>query len=146
MKISDVLAHKARHTGSAVVTIAPSGSVRDLLELLAEQGIGAVIVLGADDTVIGIVSERVVVRRLGEFGAGLLDMPVEQIMTRTVVTCAPDDDLDEVATTMTDRRVRHMPVVDDGSLAGLLSIGDVVFSRIQQHEVDRGQLEQYITG
>jgi CBS domain-containing protein len=146
MKISDVLAHKARHTGSTVVTIAPDGSVRDLLGLLAQQGIGAVIVAGNGDTVVGIVSERDVVRRLGEFGAGLLEMPVEQIMTRIVVSCAPDDDLDRVAATMTDRHIRHMPVIDGGALAGLVSIGDVVFSRIHQLEVDRGTLEQYITG
>jgi CBS domain-containing protein len=147
MKISDVLAHKSRHTGSDVVTTTPGGSVRDLLELLAEQGIGAVVVVAEDRAgVVGIVSERDVVRRLGELGAALLELPVEQIMTRAVVSCAPDDDLDGVAATMTDRHIRHMPVIDGGTLAGLVSIGDVVFSRIHQLEVDRGQLEQYITG
>lgn len=152
MKISDILQRKLRHPGSDVVTVLPNMTVRELLSVLAEQGIGAVVVVeeggetGDAAAVAGIVSERDIVRRLDEFGAGVLDAPVSQIMTTAVLTCAPDDELDVLAGTMTERRVRHMPVVESGALVGLVSIGDVVFSRIHQLEVDRGQLEQYITG
>jgi CBS domain-containing protein len=153
MKISDVLPRKFRHPGSDVVTVLPNMTVRELLSVLAEQGIGAVVVVeqgGGDPegtvAVEGIVSERDIVRRLDESGAGVLDAPVSQIMTTAVVTCGPEDELDAVAATMTERRIRHMPVVESGRLVGLVSIGDVVFSRMHQLEVDRGQLEQYITG
>lgn len=149
MKISDILQRKTRHSGADVVTIDPESTVRDLLRRLSEQDVGAVVVL-ENGAVAGIVSERDVVRRLDRTGAAVLDAPVRSIMTTTVVTCRPDDDLDDIAGQMTERRIRHMPVVagsaNAGELAGLVSIGDVVFSRIRQLEVDRGQLEQYITG
>ena len=145
MKIADILQNKSRHSGSDVVTTTPSGTVRELLSLLARENIGAVVVRDGD-AVTGIVSERDIVRRLHERGAAVLDAPVAEIMTTVVVNCAPDDDLDDVAGVMTDRRIRHMPVLDGETLVGLVSIGDVVFSRIHQLEVDRGQLEQYITG
>ena len=161
MKIADILQRKSRHSGSDVVTATPTGTVRELLSLLARENVGAVVVRAGDpdgdtdgDTasstassaVAGIVSERDIVRRLHERGAAVLDAPVAEIMTTVVVSCAPDDDLDDVAGVMTDRRIRHMPVLDGETLVGLVSIGDVVFSRIHQLEVDRGQLEQYITG
>ena len=145
MKIADILQNKSRHPGSDVVTTAPSGTVRELLSLLARENIGAVVVRDGE-AVTGIVSERDIVRRLHERGAAVLDAPVAEIMTTVVVSCAPADDLDDVAGVMTDRRIRHMPVLDGEALVGLVSIGDVVFSRIHQLEVDRGQLEQYITG
>lgn len=149
MKISDVLPRKFRHPGSDVVTVLPNMTVRELLSVLGEQDIGAVVVVegsGEAVAVEGIVSERDIVRRLDESGAGVLDAPVSQIMTTAVVSCGPEDELDAVAATMTERRIRHMPVVESGRLVGLVSIGDVVFSRMHQLEVDRGQLEQYITG
>ncbi len=145
MKIADILQRKSRHTGSDVVTTNPDSTVRELLRLLSEQDVGAVVVVH-DGAVTGIVSERDVVRRLERTGAAVLDAPVRSIMSSQVVTCAPEDDLDEIAARMTERRIRHMPVIAAGDLAGLVSIGDVVFSRIRQLEVDRGQLEQYITG
>ena len=141
MKISDIL----RHKGSAVVTIAPTAPVPELLQKLAEHGIGALVVTDGAH-VVGIVSERDVVRRLHDRGAGVLTATVAQIMTAAVVSCASFDAVDDVATTMTDRRVRHMPVIDDGSLHGIVSISDVVLSRMQQLELDRGQLEHYISG
>lgn len=141
MKISDIL----RQKGTDVVTAPPDATVRELIAALAEHGIGALVVV-ADRRIAGIVSERDVVRRLHERGDTLLDTEVGAIMTSEVVTCAPDDDVDRVAETMTERRIRHMPVVAGDNLAGLVSIGDVVKSRIRQLEVDRGQLEQYITG
>ncbi|MGH8962435.1 MAG: CBS domain-containing protein [Jatrophihabitantaceae bacterium] len=145
MKISDILRHKPEHSGADVVTIAPTAVVREMLALLAEHRIGALIVADGD-TVAGIVSERDVVRRLNDQGAALLDTPVAQIMTTSVYSCSSGDDIDSIANTMTERRIRHMPVIDDGELVGLISIGDVVSSRMRQLEQDRGQLEQYITG
>jgi CBS domain-containing protein len=141
MNISDIL----RHKGSAVTTIAPSGAVTELLAALAEHNIGALVVVDGA-TVVGIASERDVVRTLRELGAGLLDATVGDIMTSTVVSCRSRDSVDSVAETMTERRIRHMPVIDDGVLHGIVTIGDVVLSRIRQLEHDRGQLEHYITG
>jgi CBS domain-containing protein len=92
------------------------------------------------------VSERDVVRRIAERGAGLLEAPVSEIMTSVIVSCAPKDTVDSVGEAMTEHRVRHMPVLDDGALVGIVSIGDVVSIRIRQLEKDRGQLEQYISG
>jgi CBS domain-containing protein len=94
--------------------------------------------------VVGIVSERDVVRRLDERGAELLHAPVSDIMTTAVVTCEPSEGVDSLAATMTERRIRHMPVVTGGKLVGIVSIGDVVKSRIEQLESDREQLESYI--
>jgi CBS domain-containing protein len=145
MKISDILRHKATTSGSAVVTIAPTGAVTELLAQLAEHKIGALVVLDGD-AVGGIVSERDVVRRLNERGAAILEATVADIMTTDVVSCSSHDSVDSVAETMTERRIRHMPVIDAGALIGIVTIGDVVSSRMRQLEQDRGQLEQYITG
>jgi CBS domain-containing protein len=139
--IADIL----RHKGSDVVTIAPDASVTDVIALLGSHNIGALVVVDAD-AVVGVVSERDVVRGLREAGADLLTTTVRQIMTATVVSCPSTDPVDRVAETMTQRRIRHMPVLDDGRLVGIVSIGDVVLSRIRQLEADRGQLEQYISG
>ena len=139
MKISDLL----RDKGSAVATVSPTTSVTELLRVLSEYNIGATVVTEADN-VVGIVSERDIVRRLHERGADLLSAPVGEIMTRNVVTCTPADSVDSLASTMTERRIRHMPVVSDGQLVGIVSIGDVVKSRISQLETDREQLESYI--
>lgn len=144
MQISDILRHKQ---DNHVWTVAPDTSVRDLLGLLAEHHIGAMVVsTGADGAVAGIVSERDVVRRLHAEGPGILDGPVEHIMTADVVHCALGDAVDEVASLMTERRIRHLPVLDDGRLVGVVSIGDVVSSRIRELQKDRDQLQQYITG
>lgn len=145
MNISDILRHKTDHSGADVITIAPTGQVTELLALLAQHRIGALVVTDGD-AVVGIVSERDVVRRLNDQGAALLDATVADIMTTSVVSSGPGDSVDSVATTMTDRRIRHMPVLDGDKLVGLVSIGDVVSSRMRQLEQDRGQLEQYITG
>lgn len=141
MKISDILKHK----GTAVVTIPPTGAVSDLLAALAEHNVGALVVSDGTD-VVGIVSERDVVRRLNERGPDLLNATVADIMTAQILSCSSHDSVDSVAETMTERRVRHMPVIDDGALSGIVTIGDVVLSRTRQLEQDRSQLEQYITG
>ena len=154
MKISDILRHKqsdppgstaGARSGSAVATITADDPVANLLAELAEHGIGALVVIEGT-RVIGMVSERDVVRTLHDRGAPVLSDTVGHIMTTDVVSCTSHDSVDDVAATMTQRRVRHMPVIDDGQLVGIVSIGDVVFSRMRQLEQDRGQLEQYITG
>lgn len=147
MNISDILRHKATDTthGETVVTIEPEETVTALLSTLAEHNVGALVVC-SDDQVTGIVSERDVVRQLAERGADMLNATVSDIMSTSVVSCSSKDKVDSVAETMTERRIRHMPVIDDGQLVGIVSIGDVVSSRIRQLEIDRGQLEQYIVG
>jgi CBS domain-containing protein len=141
MKISDIL----RYKGSDVVTIAPDAPVTDVLTKLAEHNVGALVVVRGED-VVGIVSERDIVRRLNAAGAEMLDHLVDSIMTVSVLTTQPDASVDSVAQTMTEQRIRHLPVVNNGRLAGVISVGDVVSSRIRQLEQDRGQLEHYITG
>ncbi len=142
MRIADVLASKGR----AVVTVVPSDPVRALLAALAERNVGAAVVC-EDDGLAGIVSERDVVRHLHDRGAALLDAPVSEIMTTLVATCRPSDTVETLSVTMTERRIRHVPVLDDdGKLAGIVSIGDVVKSRIDQLEEHREQLEAYING
>lgn len=141
MKIKDVVKGKA---DQGVVTIPPDATVRDLVALLAEHNIGAVVVSSDGSTVAGIASERDVVRRLGAEGAEVLAATVETIMTSTVHTCAPEDDLDELMGQMTERRIRHVPVVVDDVLHGVVSIGDVVKSRITQLTFERDQLDSYV--
>jgi CBS domain-containing protein len=140
MRISDLL----RDKGSAVATIAPTATVTELLGVLSDHNIGATVVTEGH-AVVGIVSERDIVRRLHERGSGLLTATVAEIMTSNVVTCSPQDTVDSLAETMTQRRIRHMPVIAEGRLVGIVSIGDVVKNRISQLETDREQLESYIS-
>lgn len=141
MLISDVL----RAKGAVVATIGPQTPVREVLSELTAHNVGALVVT-QDQVVLGIVSERDVVRRLHERGADLLDALAEEIMTTDVVSCRPEDPVESVQRTMTDRRFRHVPVLVDGVLGGIVSIGDLVKARITQLEIDRQQLESYITG
>ena len=133
-----------RAKGDFVATIPPAATVRDLLGLLAEQRIGAAVVT-SDDAIVGIVSERDVVRRLADDVGALLDRQVAEIMTVDVVTCSKETSVEDLARTMTERRIRHVPVVDaDGALVGIVSIGDVVKSRISELEGERDDLVGYI--
>lgn len=141
MRVSEVL----RRKGATVVTIGPDRSVRELLGLLAEHGIGAVVVSEDGVGVAGIVSERDVVRRLHLDGEEVLEGPVAAIMTVDVETCAPPDDLEQLMETMTEQRIRHLPVLEEGRLVGLVSIGDVVKHRISEVQAERDQLSAYIT-
>lgn len=141
MKIADVLAAKER--GHDVVSIAPDAGVRDLLALLAEHNVGAVVVSTDGLALEGIVSERDVVRHLHHDGT-VVNNTVQAIMTREVETCRPDAGLDEVMETMTRRRFRHLPVVGDDGLVGVVSIGDVVKAKIGQLEFERDQLDSYV--
>jgi len=142
MNIDDVMRAKER---PQVVTIRPDAGVRELLVLLAEHNIGAVVVSTDDQTLEGIVSERDVVRRLYADGT-VADTTVAALMTSEVETCTPDTDLDAVMQTMTDRRVRHLPVLRDGVLVGVVSIGDVVKHKIGQLQFERDELDRYVHG
>jgi CBS domain-containing protein len=140
MRIADVL----RGKGGAVVTINPDATVAELLAGLAEHNIGAMVVAGPDG-VDGIVSERDVVRQLHSHGASVLSRPVETIMTSVVSTCTKEDTVDSLTLLMTENRVRHVPVLEDGKLIGIVSIGDVVKTRMQELESEHEQLQSYIT-
>jgi CBS domain-containing protein len=142
MRISDVL----RRKGDLVVTISPDERVSALLDALAQHGVGALVVAGANGGVEGIVSERDVVRHLQARGAAVLDDPVSTIMTTPVHTAPPETTLEELMVLMTERRFRHVPVLVDGRLAGIISIGDVVKHRIDELQIERDQLTAYITG
>ncbi len=140
MRINDVLRSKPSQD---VVTISPDASIRDLIAALAEHNVGALIVSTDGSAVDGIVSERDVVRKL--YGnEGVLDESVESIMTSTVQTCEGGDEVDHLMKLMTDHRIRHVPVVADGRLTGIISIGDVVKSRIGELEFERDQLDHYL--
>ena len=141
MRISDVI----RRKGDLVLTVRSDDTVRHLLAVLDEHRIGAVVVSDDDGaTVAGIVSERDVVRHLHSDGAAVLDHVVAQIMTSDVTTCTPQDGLEDLARTMTDQRVRHVPVVVDGRLRAIVSIGDIVKHRIDELQAERDQLVGYI--
>ncbi|GHF81899.1 CBS domain-containing protein [Amycolatopsis bartoniae] len=139
MRIADVL----RTKGDSVATVSPDTTVAGLLAGLAEHNVGAMPVVEAGE-VVGIVSERDVVRKLHERGEGLLARPVSEIMTTIVATCTPRDSVDDLSVLMTQRRIRHVPVVEDGRLAGIISIGDVVKTRMEELEANQEQLQAYI--
>lgn len=140
MLISEVLKRKA----SGVRTVPPDASVHELLRRLAEHHVGALVVSEDGTTPVGIVSERDVVRRLVDHGPDLLARPVSAIMTREVRTCGPGEGVEALMSLMTERRFRHVPVVEDGRLVGIVSIGDVVKERIDEVQAERDHLVQYI--
>jgi len=142
MRVRDILAHK----GSAVVTVRPNATCRELLGILSQHNIGAVVVSPDGVTVAGIVSERDVVRRLHDRGAVVLDGPVSEIATTVVETCGMDDPVDELRGTMTRLRIRHIPVLSKGLLVGIVSIGDVVKARIMEQETEVDSLRAYVAG
>ena len=133
-----------KRKGAEVITVRSDASVMELLALLSDHRIGAVVVSDDGEGVHGIVSERDVVRHLHTDGAAILDAPVGQIMTAEVHTCSPDDHVDDLETAMTERRIRHVPVVVDGKLRAIVSIGDVVKNRIDDLQSERDQLRTYI--
>jgi CBS domain-containing protein len=140
LQISQVL----RHKDGGVATIAATESVRTALAVLAERGIGALVVSSDGERVEGIVSERDIVRGLHSHGAGLLTEPVSSVMTAEVRTCSLHAGVHELAQLMTDHRIRHVPVVEDGKLLGIVSIGDVVKARLDELEDERKHMVDYI--
>lgn len=141
MRIADIL----RDKGSAVATVTETTTVTALLADLAAHNIGSMVVIGTSTAIVGIVSERDVVRKLHEYGPGLLGRPVADVMSPVVVTCSPEDRVDDLAALMTDNRVRHVPVLVDGQLVGIVSIGDVVKNRMAEMSAQHQQLQAYIT-
>src|SRR6516165_91249 len=145
MTVKAVLSHK----GTAVITIAPTARLCDVIKILDEHQIGAVVITDADQQIVGILSERDVVRILAHNahtigGCQLCDQPVEQVMTREVETCTQADTIYEIMQRMTERKFRHLPVVEHGRLVGIISIGDVVKHRIRAMESESDALHQYI--
>jgi CBS domain-containing protein len=142
MRIADIL----RSKGSSVATVGPSVTLADLIGELARHNVGALPVVDDDGRLVGIVSERDVVRQLHAHGPDVLYVSIAEFMTSEVTTCSPRDKVADLARVMTDGRFRHLPVVDDGSLAGIVSIGDLVKARIDLLESEREQLQHYIAG
>jgi CBS domain-containing protein len=130
--------------GTDVHTIEPTTNLASAANLLAERKIGALVVTGPDRRVVGIVSERDIVQELAAHGAAALDLPLTEVMTRNVMTCSVSDTISSVMERMTEGKFRHLPVVEQGRLAGLVSIGDVVKHRLKQMEHEQSVLQDYI--
>jgi CBS domain-containing protein len=141
MRVSNLLEGK----GSMVVTVTKDATVGDVVAELTHHRIGALVVSPDGQRIEGIVSERDIVKRLSVLNTALLDEPVSSIMSTDVRVTAPTDDVESIMNLMTERRIRHVPVVEDGRLVGIISIGDVVKSRIGELEKDRNELMEYIT-
>lgn len=140
MTVARILAEK----GTAVATVPPNRTLDEAIHLLAEKRIGAVIVSDAEAKLIGILSERDVMRALAQEGASAFDAPISRYMTAKVTTCTRATTIEEVMELMTEGRFRHLPVVEDGHLAGVVSIGDVVKRRIATVEAEHQAMRDYI--
>jgi CBS domain-containing protein len=134
-----------RQKGRAVTTASPSATLLEVANKLAAKRIGAIVVVGARGEVCGIISERDIIRALATDGAACLGRPVAETMTKQVVTCQETDTLDELMAMMTARRFRHLPVVTDGALVGIVSIGDVVKHHVAEVEMEATAMRDYIT-
>ncbi|KNG95600.1 CBS domain-containing protein [Pseudaestuariivita atlantica] len=143
MKIRDVLKAKAQR---ALVTLPQGETLRAAAERLSQERIGTVVISNDGTQADGILSERDIVRRLASEGAGALERKVEEVMTRNVITCDPDETLDAALATMTDGRFRHMPVVEGGGMIGILSLGDAVKARLDEVAYERDAMEEMIKG
>lgn len=140
MTVSIILAAKGRE----VVSVEPNATLSAAVALLAAKRIGAVLVLGVDRRIVGILSERDIVRALAERGAGALDEPVSRVMTRKVSTCTEGETIASIMERMTEGKFRHVPVVEQGRLVGMVSIGDVVKQRVAEMERDSAAMRDYI--
>jgi CBS domain-containing protein len=141
MQISQLLEGK----GAFVATVRPEVPIIDVAKEMTDRKIGSLVVSDDGNTIAGIVSERDVVSAISRFTSAILDEPVRTIMSTTVQTCRSDDVVDSLMATMTDQRIRHIPVVDDGRLVGIVSIGDLVKARMDELERDRDALENFIS-
>ena len=139
-KVSAVLKHK----GDRVVTVSPQQTIASVVEVLAKNRIGAAPVINEDGLLVGIVSERDIIRGISEHADALLTLPAEQLMTRDVKTCSSEDRLVDLMQVMTLQRIRHLPVVQNGILQGIVSIGDVVKQRIEEVQSEVEDLHRYI--
>lgn len=131
--------------GADVVSIERHRCIRDAAQLLTEHKIGAIMVRD-DDRICGILSERDVARGLATFGGRVADAAIDTLMTRELVSCAPTDKIEEIMTQMTERRIRHLPVMADGALLGIISIGDIVKARLGELESQSEAMQTYIAG
>jgi CBS domain-containing protein len=141
MTVAHILAEK----GSSVATVQPEHTLDDVIHLLAEKSIGALVVTDEARTLVGIISERDILRALAQQGAAALDAPVSSHMIREVATCRRETTNDEIMRLMTDGRFRHMPVCENGKLVGIVSIGDVVKRRLPTMEAEEQAMLDYIT-
>ena len=141
MNVATILKQKGR----GVFTTTSDKSLLDIAKLLAQHGIGCIVILGDDDKIVGIVSERDLMRAIGQAGSKVLREPVSDFMTKTVVTAREADTVDRLMSEMTTHRFRHMPVVERGRLLGLVSIGDLVKIHVADAEFESGAMRQYIT-
>jgi CBS domain-containing protein len=135
-----------KRKGTDVVTTTPERTIADTVGLLDQHKIGAVIVLDTGGTVAGVLSERDIVHGIARHGGGALSMSVSELMTRDVVVCAPEDTVQDIMALMTLRRIRHVPVMSDGRLSGIISIGDVVKHRLGEIELEAESLRAYVQG
>lgn len=142
MKLAQIL----RHKGSEVATVRPERPILEVVAELRQRGIGAVVVTDDAERMVGIVSERDIVHALADKGADLTKLTVADLMTSNVQTCTPDHDVNFVMQKMTEGRFRHIPVLENGWLTGIISIGDVVRARMDELENERAQLQRYISG
>ena len=142
MNVKAILA--AKKLGGDIISIEPTADLATAAKLLSKHRIGSVVILGAGEHLVGILSERDIVRALSEQGAGALALPVGQVMTRDVATCGEDDTVASIMERMTAGRFRHMPVVANGRLVGLISIGDVVKLRVEEVEGESEAMRDYI--
>ncbi len=140
MTVAAILKHK----GARVETVHPSATIRQVCDLLSTRKIGAVVVSGAGDSLIGVVSERDVVQAISRHGEEALSMPVHLVMTRQVATCRLTDTAQDLMEMMTEGRFRHVPVVEGGLLLGIVSIGDIVKRRMEDSELERSSMREYI--
>jgi CBS domain-containing protein len=140
MTVSTILANKGRN----VVTVEPGASLADAVQILAEKRIGAALILGADNRLVGVISERDIVQALAERGPGVLSEPVSQTMTRKVETCNESETICNIMERMTAGKFRHVPVVDQARLVGIISIGDVVKHRLHEMERESAAMRDYI--
>ncbi|CEJ13619.1 Hypoxic response protein 1 [bacterium YEK0313] len=139
-----VVRHILDRKGREVATISPQASLADAVHMLADRRIGAVVVSSGDRDIAGILSERDIVRAVARLGAGALDSSVAETMTSKVVTCAETDSIGDLMERMTEGKFRHLPVVEKGKLVGIISIGDVVKSRVAEMEHEQSALKDYI--
>jgi CBS domain-containing protein len=139
-KVSDVL----RHKGDRVVTLMPQQTVAAAVQVLTKNRIGAAPVVDEQGRIVGIVSERDIIRGMSQHAGALLALPVDQLMTREVKTCLPEDRLVDLMSVMTRQRIRHLPVVQKGALCGIVSIGDVVKQRLEEVQSEVEDLHRYI--
>lgn len=137
MVAEDILRRKGRDT----ITVAPDATLEEAADILSEYDIGALVVTEGGDRVVGVLSERDIVRSLSDQGGGALKSTVREVMTDEVLTCTPEDKVKDLMERVTRRRVRHLPVVEDATVDGMISIGDLLKTRLQEMETEKQVLQ-----